>query len=292
MRFSRLSFAVLTLSLVASAAVAQSPLAITICPSPAPNAFGSPSYPGWRANALAALQTGGCATIGDRDLDPTAFVPYTLYYEPEHAMVTSFSSWRGRENSPAPFDDELGNRLHCPLRVRGDGSQQFTLADVDFAMSSNDGNVLGFTGTLAGTTLDGINRVGISFGPDRKPGTLDDEFYVSGESDAVLLDALYYRGPGNAYWPGGPGDPLNGQAAIDATVAYIVQNNVQITCSFTVLDDTASITLSLRGLLVDGFESGNLAAWSGGPEPDDLAFATVARRAVQPATVVTASPVE
>jgi hypothetical protein len=72
MRTSRLAFAVLTLSLVASAAAAQSPIAVTICPAPAPNAFGSPSYPGWRANALAALQTGGCATIGDRDVDPTA----------------------------------------------------------------------------------------------------------------------------------------------------------------------------------------------------------------------------
>ncbi len=71
-----------------------------------------------------------------------------------------------------------------------------------------------------------------------------------------------------------------------------MQNNVQITCSFTVLDDTASITLSLRGLLVDGFESGDLAAWSGGPQPDDAAFATFDRRMVQPATVVVASPVE
>ena len=291
MRTSRFASAVLSLSLVASAAAAQGPIAMTICPSPAPNAFGSPSYPGWRANALAALQTGGCATSGNRDVDPTAFVPLSLHYQPEDVMVTSFSSWRGTENAPPPFDSELGNRLHCPLRVRGDGSQQFTLADVDFEMTSSDANVLGFTGTLAGTTLDGVNRVGVNFGPDRKPGTLDDEFYTSGEGDAVLLDALYYRGPGNAYWPGGPGDPLTGQAALDATAAYIRQNDVEITCSFTVLDDTASVTLSLSDLLIDGFESGDFTAWSGGAEPGG-GFTALDRRTVQPATVVVASPVE
>lgn len=208
--------------LVAASLAAADPIVVDVRPSSAPNAFGSPSWGGYVANAMSSLQ-GNLGNIGARSTDPTAYEimsPYGL--TPGDIMVTSFNSWRGVAGPLAPpFGSELGNRLHFGAHIYAtDAATTFTLADVSFFITSPDA-ALNFFGDLSGTTLNGTTRVGRNWGPDNTPDTGDDVYYQSGQSDATLLHDLWYVGVGNAYWPGGPGDPLTGQAALDATSNYI-----------------------------------------------------------------------
>lgn len=235
------------LSFIAAApALAGSSITLDVRPSSAPNAFGSPSWNGYAANALNALQN-GLTTLGDRNTDPTGYTafPNGSFISPGDMMVTSYSSWRGIANQASPFSSELGNRLHFGLHAYGDGTQEFTLADVAFNMTSSDG-ILDFAGNLAGTFLDGINRIGVNWGPDNAPGGGDDIVYNSGEDDTVLLDELMYRGIGNAFWPGGgdpdPSNPLLGQqGAIDDVEAYFAQQYpFQFATTYTILTYTGS----------------------------------------------------
>ena len=217
-------------------------IAIDVRPSSAPNAFGSPSWSTYVSNAMSSLTTGG-GNVGSRATDPTAYEVLGATYEPGDVMVTSFNSWRGVAAPGAPFASEYGNRLHFGLVAVGDGTTTFTLADVLYSVTSTD-SVLDFAGNLAGTTLNGTTRVGLYYGADRALGGGDDVWYTSGESDATVLDALYYVGVGNAYWPGGPGDPLTGQAAIDSMSSYIQSNQVGITGLYTIKGSTGAVSLT------------------------------------------------
>src|SRR5262245_15611834 len=92
---------------------AQVPPAIEVFPALAPNAFGSPSYPTWEANAVAAIHA-GATTGGDPAL--SSFyqqIPGGSVIQP--FVVTDFHSWLLRADpgtvfGPA-FAGELGNRL-------------------------------------------------------------------------------------------------------------------------------------------------------------------------------------
>lgn len=201
--------------------------------SSAPNAFGSPSWGTYTTNALNSLKN-DLGNVGDRATSPTAYEILSGGYALGDVMVTSFNSWRGEAGAASPFDGEYGNRLHFGLAaVSSDGSTTFTLADVNYSITSTDG-VLDFAGDLSGTTLNGTTRIGLNYGSDGIRGTADDIWYTSGEDDTTLLNALFYVGVGNAYWPGGPGDTLTGQAAIDSVAAYIRANNVGITGAYSI----------------------------------------------------------
>jgi hypothetical protein len=217
-------------------------IAITVRASSAPNAFGSPSWSAYAANAMSSLQSGG-GNVGDRNVDPTAYEILGPSFEPGDAMVTSFNSWRGLAGPTGAFAGELGNRLHFGMAAIGDGSEQFTLRDVTFAITSSDG-VLNYFDDLSGTTLNGTTRIGVNYGADRVLGGGDDLLYMSGESDTTVLDALFYVGAGNAYWPGGLGDPLTGQAALDATALHIEANHVSVTGSYAINGFSGSTTVA------------------------------------------------
>lgn len=240
--------------------VASADITVSVFASPAPNAFGSPSWNAYVANAMNALQN-GLPAVGDRETDPTAFVCIVRYF-PGDAMVTSFHSWRGIAEPPAPFDSEYGNRMHFALVAMGDGVEQFTLADVQFAILSSDGE-LNYIGDLAGTTLNGTTRIGIDFGPDRALDGGDDIVYNSGESDTTVLDALYYVGVGNAYWPGGT---TPDQTALDENADYIRSENIIISGGYSVNgyenSGTATVVLWKPDIFSDNFESGDTSRWT------------------------------
>jgi len=228
--------------LMASSTLAAS-ITLDVRASSAPNAFGSPSWAGYLANGMASLAT-GAGDIGDRETDPAAYHILGSTYEPGDVMVTSFPSWRGEAYPAAPFSAERGNRLHFGLAAFGDGVTQFTLADVGYSMTSTD-SALDFAGTLAGTTFNGTTRIGVLYGGDGMLGGGDDVLVNSGEGDATLVDALFYIGVGNAYWPGGgPVPPGTEQAEIDSVIAYILQNEIEITGGYTILGNTASVSLT------------------------------------------------
>lgn len=231
---------------------------------PGPNAFSSTHWASHVQFGQFILRyLGDCIGVLSPGLNPSAYQPLcTGLYMARDAMVTSFSSWWATENPGAPFGGEYGNRLHFPLVIEGDGSlaNKFSLADVNFVLTSSDG-VLDYAGDLVGTTCNGTTRVCLDYGPDGVKGTPDDIVMIDNEPDTILMDALYYIGVGNAYWPGGPGDPLNGQEAIDATVEHILDESVVITMEYAVYNATASIELE-PSIFHDGFETGDASAWS------------------------------
>ena len=223
---------------------------IEVFASSAPNFFGSPSWGGYLSNAMSGLQT-GTMSIGDPLTDPTAYFTFAdgEIIDAGYAMVTSYNSWVGVANPPGAFASELGNRLHFGLHASS--TTQFTLADIEFEIASSDGNVLAHAGDLSGTTFNGTTRIGIDWGGDNAPGGGDDTIYVGGESDATLVNEVFYVGVGNAYWPGGgDADPTNPdlgqQGAIDDTYAYVLgEGGVDITGTYTIMGDSASTTVTL-----------------------------------------------
>ena len=239
------------LAITMAAPAADASITIDVLPSSAPNSFGSPSWTGYVANAMNGLQN-GLTSVGDRNTDPTAYLAFAdgASIDAGNAMVTSFPSWIGVANPAAPFDSELGNRMHFGLHAYGDGTSKFTLADVNFNLTSSDaGNPLGFAGNLAGTTFNGTTRIGVDWGADQAPGGGDDTVYNSNEADSVLVDELFYVGVGNAYWPGGgdtdPANPDAGrQGAIDNTYAYAAANSpLTIATTYTILSDSGSASV-------------------------------------------------
>src|SRR5262245_15416952 len=126
--------AALLLSLAGHAV--SGPITIEIFPSIAPNAFGSPSFSGYAANAQTGLQS-GVTSVGNPAL-PT-FYSTVSQITASQIVVTNFPSWLGQANPGAAFGaafaSELGSRLHFGLHVNGNGTQ-FSLSQLSFAMHS------------------------------------------------------------------------------------------------------------------------------------------------------------
>ena len=185
---------------------------IDVQASSAPNAYGSPSWNTYLSNSLYALENGLSSYGGSRDTDPTAYEAAPDVIGPGEIAVTSFNSWRGIVDPPAPFDNEHGNRIHFGLHAYGDGTIQFTLEDLSFDMHSSDPtDTLVWSGDFIGFNYNGA-RIGIDWGADRAKGGGDDIIYTTGNG-TTLVDEIIYVGAGNAWWPGyggsyGP-DPKN-----------------------------------------------------------------------------------
>ncbi len=253
------SFLVFLLVLLALPAFGFAEITVTVHAHSAPNAYGSPSWGAYMANVMQALQN-GLLSVGDRSADPTAYEEI-VRFTPGDVMVTSFSSWRGVAEPPVPFNNEYGNRLHFALVALGDGTERFTLADVQFAILSSDGE-LNYIGDLSGTSLNGTSRVGVDYGDDRVLGGGDDTIYDSGEPDTTTLDALFYIGVGNAYWPG---DTTPDQAVLNETADYIWDENIIVSGGYSVHgyenSGTATVVLWTPDIFSDDFETGDTSLW-------------------------------
>lgn len=193
---------------------AQAGVIIMVFPSPAPNVFGSPSWPGYVTNAINALQN-GLSSVGDPATDPTAYYRVTQETDRDN-IVTGFPSWKGFANpgtvfGPA-FAAELGNRLHFGLVIIGTNGTLFSLSGLSFAMESTDpGDILQFTGDFVGSSYSST-RVGI-----------DATNHVINSGPATqLVKALYYVGVGNAIAPNDltPPCPGSDQSTIDCVKAF------------------------------------------------------------------------
>jgi len=219
--------------------------------SAAPNIFGSPSWSGYLTNAMTSLQSGSPGSPEGTPGQPTYYSSLGGTFTPCNAMVTSFPSWDCQANPAAPFDNELGERIHAGVVITDQGGT-FDLADITFAFKSSDaagnftdpsdcpsgnGGSLCFEGDLSGTTLNGTTRIGLGL----DSGGKCDVLLNSGQDDQTALCALYYVGVGNAEWPGGndpdPSHPLLGQqGSLDAMALYIDQNLQLISNQYCVTD--------------------------------------------------------
>ncbi len=233
-------------------------ITIAVHASSAPNAYGSPSWAGYVANALYALEN-DLSSQGDRSTDPTGYERAPAEVPGSEIAVTSFRSWRGEVEPAAPFDNEHGNRMHFGLHAYGDGSTQFTLEDLTFEIASSDPwNSLSFVGDFIGYGYSST-RYGIDWGPNRVKGGGDDVVYTSGNG-TTLVDEIVYVGVGNAWWPGGdddtPSDPDEGkQQAMDDFLEFIADYGpISVSCTYAIIDDTGSASVDVvpsPGLTLD-----------------------------------------
>jgi len=216
---------------LAGASLATADITIEVIPSSAPNAYGSPSWSAYMANALYSLEN-GLGNLGDRNTDPTAYEIAPAQILPGEIAVTSFKSWRGQVAPPAPFLNELGNRLHFGLHAYGDGQAQFRLEDLTFELHSSDPwDSLAYTGDFIGYGYTGTSRIGIDWGPDRVKGGGDDIVYTSGNG-MTLVDEIVYVGIGNAWWPSSTPDP---QTGMDEYVAFIEEYDpIAVCCTYAI----------------------------------------------------------
>ena len=233
---------------VCGSAALSGPVTLDVRASSAPNGFGSPSWSAYSANALSSLEFNS-GSIGDRSTDPTAYEIAPSHVAAGEFMVTSFNSWRGVAGPTGAFASELGNRMHFGLHAYGDGSTQFALEDLTFAIHSSDpGDLLVFTGDFIGYGYNGTTRYGVNWGADRVKGGGDDTYYLAGNG-TTLVDELVYVGVGNAFWPGGPGDPADGrteQEIIDDVASWVYSNpNFSITGSYWINGDTGTDTVMI-----------------------------------------------
>lgn len=189
------------LAVACEAGAAQAGVQITVTPTLAPNAFGSPSWAAWQANAINALYTGQ-SSIG------AAGTP--IFYQAQsnvtaqQGIVTTFASWMGKADPGAAygaaFAGEGGNRYTFGVTVVGTDGTQFSISELGFDAVSNDaGDILGFSyapGPVTGFDY-GASYEGVLYGADGKLGGGDDTFITSG-ADTQLVDAIIGRGAGNS----------------------------------------------------------------------------------------------
>lgn len=180
-------------AVVIGSAHATPAISITVTPSLAPNAFGSPNWPGYVSNAVTALYNGFSA-FGSAS-SPDYYSAVTGPINVKDNIVTGFNSWRGDANPGgdygAAFAGEYGNRLHFGVVIEGHGVQ-FSISEMSFDSHSSDaGDGLGF-GFAAGSYGYSNDYVGVIHGPS------GDTFITSGPN-TQLVDEIVGRGSGNAY---------------------------------------------------------------------------------------------
>ena len=233
-------------------------ISLSVFPSLAPNAFGSPSYTPWENNALSALISGS-STSGD----PT--LPSFYQQIPNGANIpvwiaSEFPSWHLLANPGTAFGPayagELGNRLYFNLHIVGNG-QQFSISQLRFQATSTDvNNFLGFN-VNAGTYNYTSAFVGLNYGPDGIKGTGDDFFVTSG-LNTQLVNELFARGSGNAPAVMNSDPGVTNQDKIDNALANIPSNFIF----------NGSYTLSTDG----GDVNGSAFVVVGVPEPATIAL--------------------
>jgi hypothetical protein len=225
----------------ALAAVASADVGLTVCASMAPNRWGSSSYDGYAANALAALESGGCGSVGDPS-QPTDYSSVSQINGDEN-VVTGFSSWLGNADPTGAFASELGNRVTFGLLVDGNGLQ-VSAGNVSFTMASTDpGNSLGYTETIADLG-SGSNLVYGTSGTANTPvlfgytGTA----WVQVTDPNATYNELAFVGMGNA-----PAAYLSSPGATnqDKIFGAAITGPYAITGTYTYLDATASATVNV-----------------------------------------------
>jgi len=194
---------------------------ITVSPAIAPNGFGSPSFTGWQANAISALQA-GVPAFGS-PTSPT-YYSQTGTTTAGGIIVTNFPSWMGQADPGTVFGpayaNELGNRAHFSIHIGQSGTPTaFSISQLSFNLTSSD-PALDF-GFGVGTYNYGAGYVGLNYGGDGVLGGGDD-FFVTGGANTQLVHELFGRGSGNAFEALCNGCTLaQQQAALADVAAYI-----------------------------------------------------------------------
>jgi len=166
--------------------------------SSAPNFYGSPSWSGYRDNAMYALRNGLTSYGGDPTITPTAYSALGESVNVGANLVTGFPSWMGYANPTGAFASEMGNRIHFGMSMVASVGTQIALdhivGNISIATVSGFDFSFNYVGNYSAT------RQGLLRGADGIIGTIDDTLITSG-SASQLVDAVYVIGGGVAFWP-------------------------------------------------------------------------------------------
>jgi hypothetical protein len=165
---------------------------ISVTPTLAPNAFGSPSWAGWVNNAVSALETG--ATTAGTPGTPGYYqaLPNGAVLSVSQNIVSGFSSWQGIAPGGGIFSSELGNRVQFGFVLDGQGAK-VDIANLSFVGSSTDpGNSLGFSFAPGHYTYSS-DYVGILFTDPSHTS------FTTVTSGTGFVDMIVGRGSGNAW---------------------------------------------------------------------------------------------
>ncbi|HUP04307.1 MAG TPA: hypothetical protein VMU19_09980 [Bryobacteraceae bacterium] len=182
-------FATLLVGLFAATA-AYADIQVTVLPSLAPNFFGSPSWDGYTANAIYAIEN-GLTSYGDPN-SPT-YYSQANHFTPSQTIVTGFPSWLGQTDPGsvfgAAFANELGNRMHFGFDISASGGETFELDDISFNSVSSPNAGLDW-GWGAGPWYYSPIRIGIA-----ADGTIYDNY----QDGSLPVVQVIYVGSGNSY---------------------------------------------------------------------------------------------
>jgi len=184
-------------ALVCLSAIGQSnaDVSVTVIPSLAPNAYGSPSWSDYVSNATLGIENGGVSEgTGAAQYTP---LPNGASFNWEEAVVTGFPSWMGvaAPNTPA-YSGEYGNRLTFGLDVKGNG-QPISISQLGFEGDSSDpGDVLQWS-WATGSFDYSTDYVGIIYGVGGA-GDIADYTYVTSGLNTQPVDEIISRGTGNS----------------------------------------------------------------------------------------------
>jgi len=243
-------------ALFAAASALGGPITITVTPSIAPNAFGSPYWDAYVANAVSALETLQMSN-GDPAL-PSYYLAQTAPLTPYEVIATGFPSWHGQADPGtvfgAAFANELGNRVHFGIDINGNGTQ-FSISQLSFAETSNDAsNALGFN-FATGTYTYSANYIGIVYGSSGPT-------YITSGPSTQLVDRVVGRGSGNAMaaYCLTTCTVAEQQSLIDAVLPNFAGMS-QLTGTYTLTDTNSNV-------LATG--SGSIDVGSSTPEPGTM----------------------
>lgn len=216
---------------------------VRFSPSVPPPGF-TPTFIQFNSNAIQSLSQGGGA-VGNPATDPAAFVPTSSIKAADlfasfEGTNTTFPSFHGVANPPAPFNDQYGNALIFPLRIVST-TQKFRLSNLDNVIVSNDpGNTFGSESHLAAGRDYSFTRVGIDYGPDGIKGTADDIVYNNNQPGSTPVNELLYSGVAIFNEVSDFGG--NAQQNLDQSVADFLRQNplTSISNTYTLTDDAGN----------------------------------------------------
>lgn len=215
------------LASLAGAASADS-LKIVVVPSLAPNAYGSPSFADYQANALHALQN-GLTSYGD-PASPANYQSISGAIPVSNAIVTGFGSWMGNADASGAYANEYGNRVTFGVDISSSG--KFSISQLSFSAASSDpANTLGF-GYVAGSYNYSSGYVGIDYGADGLKGGVDD-IYITGGPGDQLVNEIVGRGSGNSWAVYSADAGATNQEKIDIAANAIWTNALSHSFTFT-----------------------------------------------------------
>ena len=212
---------------------------LTITPYLTPNPTAT-SWAAARDNAMVGIITG--QPVAGSAVSSFTPLPNTTLSWGDVAL-TSFSSWRGQANPPAPYNLEKGNSPRFGLKIVS--GTLFRLSDLSWAITSTDVSTsypqgsLYFAGSFA-TNSYAQTRQGFVYGANGTRGPA----ITSGPGD-TLVNEIDFIGVANAY----VADSTDGLIAIRDYVAQSHPLSLTVTYSIRIgaRVESASKTVSLSG---------------------------------------------